>query len=92
MGIGLYAVYELVRLHSGTVTVVSEEGVGSTFTTIATIARQNISPRSLDALQVRLPLVMLAHLLPFIATLNHKMRSGYVLAARSPEGKQNKEI
>lgn len=32
MGIGLYAVREIVMLHGGTVAVVSEEGIGSTFT------------------------------------------------------------
>jgi PAS domain S-box-containing protein len=32
MGIGLYTVHEIVTLHGGTVTVVSEEGHGSTFT------------------------------------------------------------
>jgi PAS domain S-box-containing protein len=32
LGVGLYVVKELVRLHEGTVSVVSEEGRGSTFT------------------------------------------------------------
>jgi signal transduction histidine kinase len=38
MGIGLYAVREILALHGGSITVISEEGLGSTFTFALPIA------------------------------------------------------
>jgi PAS domain S-box-containing protein len=41
MGIGLYVVREIVRLHGGTVTVESTEDVGSTFTIVLPLAKHS---------------------------------------------------
>lgn len=44
MGIGLYIVREVVSLHGGTVTVVSEQGVGSIFTVHLPLITSDASP------------------------------------------------
>lgn len=44
MGIGLYAVREITALHGGSVAVVSEEGVGSTFTVYLPLAAEGDRP------------------------------------------------
>lgn len=44
IGLGLYVVSEIVALHGGSVTVVSEEGNGSTFTIFLPLADQTVTP------------------------------------------------